>query len=84
MRFYILTPQDWVYWSTRQGRHPDANLRLAKLLKMQHGRCRLCGLVFQHDDRIEVDHIDGDRRNSRYTNLPVMRHLKNYRPPSWT
>jgi RNA-directed DNA polymerase len=63
---------DWVYWSTRQGRHPDANLRLAKLLKMQHGRCRFCALVFQHDDRIEVDHINGDRRNSRYTNLQAL------------
>ena len=63
---------DWVYWSTRQGRHPDANLRLAKLLKMQHGCCRFCGLVFQHDDRIEVDHINGDRRHSRYTNLQAL------------
>ena len=63
---------DWVYWSTRQGRHPDASPRLAKLLKMQHGRCRLCGLVFQHDDRIEVDHINGDRRHSRYTNLQAL------------
>jgi RNA-directed DNA polymerase len=35
---------DWVYWSTRQGRHPDASPKLAKLLKTQHGRCRYCGL----------------------------------------
>jgi RNA-directed DNA polymerase len=63
---------DWVYWSTRQGRHPDASPRLAKLLKMQRGRCRFCGLVFQHDDRIEVDHLNGDRRNSRYTNLQAL------------
>jgi RNA-directed DNA polymerase len=63
---------DWVYWSTRQGRHPDASPRLAKVLKMQHGRCRYCRLVFQHDDRIEVDHINGDRHNSRYTNLQAL------------
>jgi RNA-directed DNA polymerase len=63
---------DWVYWSTRQGRHPDASPKLAQLLKRQHGRCRYCGLFFQHDDRIEVDHIDGDRRNSRYTNLQAL------------
>ena len=63
---------DWVYWSTRQGRHPDANPRLAKLLKTQRGRCRYCGLFFQHDDRIEVDHINGDRRNSRYANLQAL------------
>jgi RNA-directed DNA polymerase len=63
---------DWVYWSTRQGRHPDASPRLAKLLKMQHGRCRYCGLFFQHDDRIEVDHINGDHRDSRYANLQAL------------
>src|SRR5712691_9048460 len=62
----------WVYWSTRQGRHPNASPRLAKLLKAQHGRCRYCGLFFQHDDRIEVDHINGDRHNARYTNLQAL------------
>ena len=63
---------DWVYWSTRQGRHPDASPKLAQLLKRQHGCCRFCGLVFQHDDRIEVDHINGDHRNARYTNLQAL------------
>jgi RNA-directed DNA polymerase len=63
---------DWVYWSTRQGRHPSASPRLAKLLKTQHGRCRYCGLFFQHDDRIEVDHMNGDRRDSRYANLQAL------------
>jgi RNA-directed DNA polymerase len=63
---------DWVYWSTRQGRHPGVSPRLAKLLKGQHGRCRYCGLFFQHDDRIEVDHISGDRRDSRYANLQAL------------
>jgi RNA-directed DNA polymerase len=63
---------DWVYWSTRQGRHPEASVRLAKLLKRQHGCCRSCGLFFQHDDRIEVDHIHGDHRNSRLANLQAL------------
>ena len=63
---------DWVYWSSRQGRHPNASPRLAKLLKAQHGHCRYCGLFFQHDDRIEVDHINGDRRDARYTNLQAL------------
>jgi RNA-directed DNA polymerase len=63
---------DWVYWSTRQGRHPDANPRLATWLKTQRGRCRSCGLFFQHDDRIEVDHIHGDRRNARSANLQAL------------
>ena len=63
---------DWIYWSTRQGRHPNASPRLAKLLKAQHGRCRYCGLFFQHDDRIEVDHINGERQNSRLANLQAL------------
>jgi RNA-directed DNA polymerase len=63
---------DWVYWSTRRGWHPKAKSRLAKLLKEQRGRCRYCGLFFQHDDRIEIDHINGDRRNSRYSNLQAL------------
>jgi RNA-directed DNA polymerase len=63
---------DWVYWSSRQGRHPDASPRLAKLLKTQRGRCRYCGLFFQHDDWIEVDHINGDPRDSRYANLQAL------------
>jgi RNA-directed DNA polymerase len=63
---------DWVYWSIRRGRHPNASPRVATLLKAQHGRCRHCGLFFQHDDRIEADHIDGDRRDSRYSNLQAL------------
>jgi RNA-directed DNA polymerase len=63
---------DWVYWSTRQGRHPGASPRLARLLKGQHGRCRYCELFFQHDDRIEMDHMNGDRRDSRHANLQAL------------
>ncbi|RPJ38689.1 MAG: group II intron reverse transcriptase/maturase [Planctomycetaceae bacterium] len=63
---------DWVYWSTRQGRHPSVSLRLAKLLQQQGGRCTYCGLFFQHADQIEVDHINRDRRDSRYANLQAL------------
>jgi RNA-directed DNA polymerase len=63
---------DWVYWSTRQGRYPHVRTRLAKLLKAQQGRCRYCGLFFQHDDRIEIDHRNGDRRDTRYANLQAL------------
>ena len=63
---------DWVYWSTRQGRHPGVSPRLATLLKQQRGRCAYCGLFFHDDDRIEIDHINGDRRNSRATNLQAL------------
>ena len=39
------------------------------LLKQQRGRCAYCGLFFHDDDRIEIDHINGDRRHARATNL---------------
>jgi 5-methylcytosine-specific restriction endonuclease McrA len=64
--------RDKLNWSTRQGRHPNVSLRLAKLLKQQRGRCRYCGLCFQHDDRIEVDHINGNHHDSRFANLQAL------------
>ena len=63
---------DWVYWSRRWGHYPTVNTRVATLLKRQSGRCAYCGLYFQHEDQLEVDHINGDRRNSRYTNLQAL------------
>ena len=81
---------DWVYWSTRQGRHPSVSARLARLLKAQRGQCRSCGLFFQPDDRIEVDHINGNHRDSRSANLQALhghchdvktREQRDYLPP---
>jgi len=63
---------DWVYWSTRRGRHPSVSPRLATLLKRQHGCCASCGLCFHHDDCIEIDHINGDRRHARASNLQAL------------
>lgn len=48
---------NWVYWSTRMGKHPEIPSRMANLLKSQQGRCTHCGLFFKSDDLIEVDHI---------------------------
>jgi RNA-directed DNA polymerase len=63
---------DWGYWSTRRGRDPTVGPRLATLLKRQGGRCAYCGLFCQHDDQLEVDHISGHRRDSRYNNLQAL------------
>jgi RNA-directed DNA polymerase len=63
---------DWVYWSRRRGHYPTVPTRVAKLLKRQSGHCAYCGLYFQHDDQVEVDHMNGDRRNSRYSNLQAL------------
>jgi RNA-directed DNA polymerase len=48
---------DWVYWSSRLGRHPEVPPRVAKLLKRQKGHCQECGLFFTREDVMEVDHI---------------------------
>ena len=48
---------DLVYWSTRLGKSPDVGTRVAKLMKMQKGKCRECGLTFTNSDKWEVDHI---------------------------
>ena len=48
---------NWVYWSTRMGKHPEITKRMASLLKKQKGRCTHCGLFFRVDDLIEIDHI---------------------------
>jgi RNA-directed DNA polymerase len=63
---------DWVSWSRRQGRHPRVSARLARLLKEQRGRCRSGGLFFHHDDRIEVDHSNGNHRDARFANLQAL------------
>jgi RNA-directed DNA polymerase len=53
---------DWVYWSTRLGRHPLVSARVARLLKKQGGRCSECRLWFRDGDLIEVDHLIPVRR----------------------
>jgi len=47
---------DWVYWSSRMGKHPEAPKRVATLLKKQKGKCAYCGLFFQDRDLMEIDH----------------------------
>lgn len=47
---------DWVYWSSRMGKHPEAPTRVATLLKKQKGKCAYCGLFFQDGDLMEIDH----------------------------
>ena len=46
-----------VYWSSRMGKHPEMPMRTASLLKKQKGKCAHCGLWFNEEDGIELDHI---------------------------
>jgi RNA-directed DNA polymerase len=48
---------DWLYWSTRLGRHPGVVPGVARLLKRQQGKCARCGLFFRHGDVWNVDHL---------------------------
>lgn len=45
------------YWATRMGRYPDLSPTLSHLLKQQKGKCRICGLYFDEESVIEIDHI---------------------------
>ena len=46
-----------IYWGTRMGKHPELKPSVAKLLKIQKGKCNHCGLTFKPGDSIERDHI---------------------------
>jgi len=47
---------NWIYWTKRQGNHPETPPKMAYLLKSQKGKCALCGLSFKDGDQVEVDH----------------------------
>jgi RNA-directed DNA polymerase len=46
-----------VYWSQRLKKHPLMENTRAKLLQIQKGMCPRCGLYFQDEDVLEIDHI---------------------------
>ena len=63
---------DWVYWSTRMGKSPGIPPRRAKLLKIQNGKCKQCQLWFNHNDKMEIHHIDKNHKNHRIENLGLL------------
>jgi RNA-directed DNA polymerase len=48
---------DFLYWSTRLKKHAMLSGTLSKLLQKQQGKCHWCGLLFQDEDHIEIDHL---------------------------
>jgi RNA-directed DNA polymerase len=46
-----------LYWAQRLKDHPLTNSRTGYLLRLQHGRCALCGLFFKDGELLETDHI---------------------------
>jgi RNA-directed DNA polymerase len=65
---------DWVYWSTRLGRHPAVKPQVARLLKQQQGTWKACGLHCTEDAPIAVDHILPKAQGGKETkdNLPLL------------
>lgn len=65
---------NWVYWSTRLGKHPEVSTRMATLLKKQKGKCNHCGLYFKDGDLLETDHITPKSQGGKgkYENLQVL------------
>ncbi|MHC5731628.1 MAG: HNH endonuclease, partial [Nostoc sp.] len=63
-----------IYWSSRMGKHPEAPIRVATLLKKQKGKCTHCGLYFREEDVMEIDHtiprIKGGKDD--YKNLQIL------------
>jgi RNA-directed DNA polymerase len=57
---------DWVYWASRQSKHPDTPPHIAALLRKQRGRCAWCGLYFRAEDLSELDHIRPKRRSGAH------------------
>lgn len=73
---------DWVYWSTRMGRHPEVKPEIAILLKKQKGKCSECGLYFKYEDLLEIDHIIPRSKggNNSYQNKQLLhRHCHDYK-----
>ena len=65
---------DWIYWSTRMGKHPQMPTRVAKLFKQQQGKCSDCELYFQAQDELEIDHIIPLSQGGKdiYSNLQLL------------
>ena len=63
---------DWVYWAVRMGKSPGVPTRVAKLMKMQHGKCGRCQLWFRPDDLVEVHHRNHQSSDNRYENLELL------------
>jgi RNA-directed DNA polymerase len=65
---------DLPYWAQRLGKHPQLSTTVARLLKVQKGKCKHCGLTFREGDLWEVDHVipRSSGGESGYSNLQLL------------
>lgn len=56
------------------GKHPEASKKMATLLKMQKGKCTHCGLFFNYEDLMEIDHKIPRSKDGKdsYDNLQLL------------
>lgn len=70
------------YWAMRLRDHPLMHSEKAKLLKMQQGKCPICGLTFRDGDLLETDHIvprSLGGKNSIFNKLVYHRHCHDWK-----
>ena len=65
---------DWCYWGQRLRRYAGLPAGKGALLHRQQGKCVHCGLYLMASDRMEVHHLDGNRKNNAGWNR-VLVHL---------
>ena len=63
-----------LYWAERTEKYSGFNHRISKLIRIQNGCCKWCGLNFTPMDVIEVDHIipRSEGGSDKYINLQAL------------
>src|SRR3989441_7656985 len=62
----------WSYWGTRKGAYIGLDTARGQLLQHQGGRWAHCQLFFTVDEKTEVHHEDGNRKNNRFHHLKLL------------
>jgi len=65
---------DYLYWAKRTGTSPMLSKTQIKLLAKQKYKCNFCGLLFNSEDGLEIDHIRPKSQGglSRMDNLQIL------------
>ena len=65
---------NYLYWAKRTYKYLGLSNKVCKLIKIQNGCCRVCGLPFTQIDDIEVDYIIPQlkRGPDKFSNLQVL------------
>lgn len=63
---------DFIYWAKRLGHSLEIPQRVARLLKIQQGKCNECQFYFKDTDHMEVHHRDQNRHHNNIDNLVLL------------